>query len=345
MSNLIDRSHIVSQHNTLINASYLLSLTEQRIIVLAIAKARREGISLDTNTYISVSAEEYKECFPVEKQAGYKALKEASENLFKRRFSYRKIDENNKENRIMSHWIQSVKYIEEEGRLEILFTYEVLPYITELKNNFTSYLVGEISELTSFYSIRLYEILSAWKGVGKTPEISVQELREQLGIEEGKYSRMDHFKLRVLNPALEQINKLTSITSDYEQHKTGRAITGFSFSVQVKKKALKRKRISIDEAIKISNIIEGGYAGESEWEAIGRVIRHKDQDGNPVYLLKATKQDWIDHRKKKKEISDKIEKKSKELKRRESGIKEDKKPVLDGIPLWDLEPDLFKNQS
>jgi plasmid replication initiation protein len=40
---------------------------------------------------------------------------------------------------------------------------------------------------------------------------------------------MNHFKSRVLEPSIKQINEHTDIIVTYEQHKKGRTITGFSF--------------------------------------------------------------------------------------------------------------------
>ena len=45
---------------------------------------------------------------------------------------------------------------------------------------------------------------------------------------------MNHFKSRVLEPSLKQINEHTDIILKYEQHKLGRTITGFSFSFKQK---------------------------------------------------------------------------------------------------------------
>lgn len=311
----ISKESAVTQHNTLIRASYFLSLTEQRIIILAIAKARKENIPLDTETYIQISADEYQKCFPVEKKASYKALKLASENLFDRRFSFRRINENQKEQKVVSRWIQSASYIEDEGKLEILFTFEVLPYITQLaQKNFTTYKVGEISDLSSFYAIRLYEYFSSWKNVGKTPVISVEELRELLGVEKDKYNRMDHFKSRILEPSIKQIKETTSIKPSYQQFKKGRTIIGFEFTLSVEKKTYQRKRISIEEALKISQEIEGGYPLESEKDAIRRVMEYKNEDGNSVFLVDSSPEKWAEYRRKREKGIEKREEDSRKRK-------------------------------
>jgi plasmid replication initiation protein len=70
--------------------------------------------------------------------------------------------------------------------------------------------------------------------VGKTPIIELQQLRKNLGVEDDEYQRMHHFKSRVLETAITQINEHTNIKATYEQHKQGRTITGFSFKFKQK---------------------------------------------------------------------------------------------------------------
>jgi flagellar hook-associated protein FlgK len=73
-----------------------------------------------------------------------------------------------------------------------------------------------------------------WKAAGKTPVFEVDVFRNQLGVELGEYGRVDNFKRRVLDIAVDQINENTDITVTYNQHKKGRVITGFSFSFRQK---------------------------------------------------------------------------------------------------------------
>ena len=77
-------------------------------------------------------------------------------------------------------------------------------------------------------------MLSQWRSVGKTPLIALKDLRNKLGLLESEYNRADNFKRRVLDLAIKQINDLTDITADYEQHKQGRVITGFTFRFKYK---------------------------------------------------------------------------------------------------------------
>lgn len=58
--------------------------------------------------------------------------------------------------------------------------------------------------------------------------------RLMIMINDDEYQRMHHFKSRVLETAITQINEHTDIKATYEQHKKGRTITGFSFKFKQK---------------------------------------------------------------------------------------------------------------
>lgn len=98
------------------------------------------------------------------------------------------------------------------------------------------YEIEQIKGLQSRYAIRLYELLIKWRSKGKTDEISMSALRNCFGLLDSEYIRMHHFKSRVLDLAIEQINQHTDITAEYEQHKQGRTITSFTFKFKQKDK-------------------------------------------------------------------------------------------------------------
>lgn len=239
---------LVVKDNSLINASYTLSLVEQRLILLAIVAARESNLNLQSKHKLLVTADSYAKQFNVVRQAAYLALKEACENLFERRFSFE--ERNGKVKQVKSRWVSRIAYIEEHAEVEIVFADDVIPLITELEARFTQYELKQISGLSSAYAIRLYELLIAWRSNGKTPEIPNHELRDKLGVTPDIYQRIESFKRRVLDLAITQINEHTDIIVSYEQHKQGRVITGFSFSFKFKKapKAEKQKALASPKA-------------------------------------------------------------------------------------------------
>lgn len=231
-------NELVVKDNALINASYNLDTVEQRLILLAILQARETHTGIDANTRLRIHASEYMSRFNVNKHAAYKALKTAVTNLFGRQFSYQTIDEKTgKTKKVISRWVQNISYIDDAATLEVTFTMDVVPLITRLEKQFTSYQLKQVTQLTGKYAIRLYELLIAWREVGKTPMFEIEDFRSKLGLTSDDYPRLDTFKRRVLESAIKQINEHTDIIVKVEQHKDGRSICGFSFSFKQKKLA------------------------------------------------------------------------------------------------------------
>ena len=229
-------SKLVVKDNALMNASYNLDLVEQRLILLAIVEARESGKGINANDPLTVHAESYINQFGVARQTAYQALKDACDDLFARQFSYQEINERGNTENVRSRWVSEVRYVDAEATVKLIFAPVVIPLITRLEERFTQYEMKQISELSTGYAIRLYELLICWRTTGKTPVIELSDFRQKMGVLDSEYQRMHDLKKRVLEPALEQINEHTDITATYEQHKKGRVITGFSFKFKQKKK-------------------------------------------------------------------------------------------------------------
>lgn len=224
------KKDLITQDNALINASYTLELVEKRLILLAIARSRKTGKGVTAKDHLEIYASDYAECFNVERQASYMALKTATENLFNRYFTYESLTEKGNLAVHKSRWTADIAYVENESKVKLVFSPSVVPFITDLEKRFTSYFLDDVSALTSTYAIRLYELVIAWRSVHKTPVFKLSDLREKLGIAEDEYQRMYNFKKRVLDIAISQINDHTNIFVKPEQHKRGRSIYGFSFN-------------------------------------------------------------------------------------------------------------------
>jgi len=236
------KNGLVVKDNALINASYNLETAEQRLIMLAVINARETGQGITADSKLEIHASDYAKHFNVSTDAAYKVMKEAVNNLFERKFSYvAEYKKTGKTGIVRSRWVSRVFYVDSLAILEITFAPDVVPLVTRLEEHFTSYQLKQVSNLTSKYAIRLYELLIAWREVGKTPQIELSEFRQKIGVENSEYERMHHFKARVLEPAIKQINEHTDITTSYEQHKRGRTISGFSFKFKQKQQAKKIK--------------------------------------------------------------------------------------------------------
>ena len=234
-----EKNMLIVKDNALINASYNLELVEQRLILLAIIEARENGKGINANDPLTVHASTYIQTFNVEKHSAYTSLKEACKSLFARQFSYEEINKNGNLTQYTSRWVSKIGYTKNEATVEIIFAPDVVPLITRLEEHFTSYELEQVAQLQSKYATRLYEILIAWRSTGKTPVLTINEFRKQIGVIDSEYKIISNFKLRVLEPSIKQINDLTDIDVTYEQHKKGRTITGFSFKFKQKQQAKK----------------------------------------------------------------------------------------------------------
>ena len=234
------KNSLIVKDNALINASYNLELTEQRLIMLAIINARESGQGITADSKLEIHASDYANLFNVSIDASYKALREAVNNLFNRQFSYTaEYKKTGKTGIVRSRWVSRIFYVDDLALLEITFAPDVVPLVTRLEEHFTSYQAKQVAHLTSKYATRLYELLIAWREVGKVPQIEISEFRNRLGLLESEYTAMSDFKKRVLEPSIKQINEHTDITATYEQHKKGRLISGFSFKLKQKQEAKK----------------------------------------------------------------------------------------------------------
>ena len=225
---------LVVKSNKLVQALQSLSLSETRLLQIAIIDARETGQGLSTDEPLELNATRYAEAFNISPDAAYLALIEAEDSLFKRQFTIT----NDDGSLTKSRWIQDANYKKGQGRILVTLTRIVIEHVTKIdgfEQYFTSYHLKKTSDFKSVYAVRLYELLIQWKSTGKTPVFEINKFRDQLGIGVNEYTRMEAFKRRVLEIAIEQINEFSDITVKYEQQKKGRSISGFSFTFKQKK--------------------------------------------------------------------------------------------------------------
>lgn len=232
-------SDLVVKTNRLNTATQNLSLTEVRIMQLAIIDSRETGKGLTSDKPLTISASRYAEAFNVTRQTAFEAILSAEKTLFDRRFSFLDADDN----MVKSRWVQRVKYLYDEASIEVILTYDVVNEITRIDGYdrfFTQYLLEQTANMSSAYSVRLYELLVQWKSAKKTPVFELMQFREQLGVEPEEYKLMSDFKKRVLQKAVDEINETSDLKVSYVQEKKGRRIVGFKFKVLTKAQPKKK---------------------------------------------------------------------------------------------------------
>ena len=233
----MDKNHIVSKSNALIDAAYTISLVAQRVIVLAIIEAREQGELIKAGGLLRIYATDYRKHFDCHKEMSYSALKDACDSLYEADFLWHSTDDDGNEKVNKSRFVQRASYSIGGGYAEIMFGNDVIPLITRLSEKYTEYDLKQIQHLKSTYSLRIFELLMKWSSVGKTAPIKVVDLREMLGIEDYKYKNMSDFKKRVIDLAMTEITETTDYKASYDQQKNGREVVSFIFKFSRKASA------------------------------------------------------------------------------------------------------------
>ena len=251
----------VVKANSLIEASYRLTLDEMRLLALTIGTMNPKS---DQQVF-EFSVSEFVNQFPdVNADRAYTQIKSAIE-----RISERWVKTEDERHVTKFRWVSSQTYFKKEGRFKIALTNEIMPYLTQLKGQFTQYQLNHISGFSSVHAIRLYELFTQYKRLGER-YISVEELKKWLQLED-KYDRYNNLNQWVLIPALSEINEKSDLFVGYEPIKRGRKIIGVEFNITYEKPVKKRpafphknkygKFVKLDtQNPKMSNAEYGNYA-------------------------------------------------------------------------------------
>lgn len=221
-----DGSSIVTKANALIEASYNLTLNEQRIILACAAKLDgRKPMPRDAVFMLDV--DEFAELFGTDSRNAYTEMEEAVTKLYER--DIRRIDG---KVRKRLRWVYMAEYRKGEGKVRLGFSPEIAPYLTMLHRRFTSYRLEEIARLRSAYAIRLFEMLAQYVDTGVFV-ITVDEFKQRFGIEE-KYDRFSNLKARVIQPAVDDLQAKTSLDISWQGIKKGKSVVRLEFRFEEK---------------------------------------------------------------------------------------------------------------
>jgi plasmid replication initiation protein len=266
----------VVKSNDLINASYKLSLNEQRILLACIAQLdSREEIE---QRVFTISVSEISDLVTKDLSGGgaYTRIKDSTERMARRWIILTPTGDKRK-HQVKIRWVSRIDYYENDGKVGLSFTPDVVKYLTQLKGAFTQYKLEYVTHFKSSHSIRIYELLVQWMSSGER-EIRVEELRDKLALGD-KYPAIKDLKKRVLDPAVADIRKYSNIWVTYGQRKTGRTVTSFQFKFRLKESdgTSGQKKMATHEPAKINQLKKGSTTkarpGESMAEYLVRMKR------------------------------------------------------------------------
>lgn len=178
----------------------------------------------------------------------YQLLKDAMEALYDRSVTIYETDEETGLPEVAkTRWISKASYVDGAGRIKVVFTSDVIKYITRLEEEFTTYQLEKVGNMTSAHAVRIYELLAQYREIGNRT-LNLTWLRNTLQIQPGEYKLTADFIRKVIDVGVDQINKHSDITVNYKIKKTGRAITDFIFKIRTKEAKSKSACMSSDQA-------------------------------------------------------------------------------------------------
>ena len=248
------------EHNSLITSIAKMDKTPLKMFELAVSCINTEEPPKDNIVYLS--KRDLFAFFKVSDNDKHSRFKEAIEKMQKQAFFQIK-EEAGKGFKFKS--IVPIPYVEwtdYNDEVKIEFHREIMPYLINLKKNFTQHALSDIAELNSKYSIILYRWLSmqynqyehySAKGgrraeqveAYQNPSITVKELRA-ITDTVNEYKHISNFFKRIIEEPLEEINAHTSFNVNYEKIKKGRSIDSIVFHIE-------KKRMADDNSYKLGD--------------------------------------------------------------------------------------------
>ena len=342
----------VKKSNYLNRASYKLSVVEQKMLALLVAQIKKD--TADFKPY-SLNIKDFCNLIGIE-NSNYTYIVSIAKSLLDRDVHFWYINEKGKEVEVNTKWLSSCVHVEGSGTVEMNFDNILKPFLLQLKNRFTLYRLENIIQLSSVFSIRIYELLKQYENAGIV-KFSLEDLRRYIGIDDNQYKMYADFKRRVLVLAQNEIKQKCDIFFDFEEIKVGRSIGKLLFYItpqpipiknvtesnNKKKRDIKYNNSELEEILqllpkeyqKLSGIkkLIVEYLEKKEKNYVIRNVvyanNYSDRSNYKAYLKKALEDDYgLDYQENqeaKKAIAD--NKKAKE--NQEAKVKEDEKKRID----------------
>lgn len=235
------KNNLVVKANKLNESRYKLSVQEQRVVLTMISLIKPGDI--DFKPY-SFTVNEFHALVGLKGQSVYSEIKKITNSLISRTIT---ISEPNGDLQI--GWVSSAQYFDNEGRIELSFDPKLKPYLLALQQKFVRYQLKNTIRLKSSYSVRIYELLKQYQGIGSRT-FDLDELRTLIGLKSDKLPLYGNFKAKVLNKAKTELKK-TDISFTFVPVKTLRKVTGITFTIfkndDIVKKSYKKKTKPVTE--------------------------------------------------------------------------------------------------
>ena len=224
------------QSNRLVEASYYLTLIEQKLMMVIISQIQlKERLVLSALPFTAIS-----DAIGLSTDK-YTKIRDTIKSLMRRLVILR----NDDGTYYTTHWIQSMYYDPSSSMLVFKLDEDIQEDILELKSSYLQ--IKDMRPLLRYkskYAARLDMLIRQYEKI-KERILTFDEIRDMFELK-NKYQQIHNLKAFVLEPAIEDILKAGDIAFRWEYIKTGRKHTGIRIT-DIKQNNSKGDSIPLDK--------------------------------------------------------------------------------------------------
>lgn len=207
---LVEKGRRITMSNALTRAGHGLTLSEKRILFMALSMLNTKNIQKDNELKSTkIKADEYAALFGLNIDTAYNQLQTATKHLFDRKITFyepahKRHNKSLSQTKIQMRWVGAVKYHQGEGWVELHWWPMLFQQLTGLKNHFTTYQLSQACGLRSVYSWRLLELLTRFRSSGWA-EYTVEDFAQSMDATEKQKTNFNNIKRRMIEPAIKEL--------------------------------------------------------------------------------------------------------------------------------------------
>jgi len=214
----------VYQSNRLVEASYTLTVVEQKLIRLLASMINKDDDDIKEYEF---KTKELIKVLNTSDSRFYRDIDSITDLLMQRIIKIRNV---NTSEFMKYHWVDTAKYV--SGVLKLKINKDLKPFYLGL-DCYTKYQLRNIMQFKSTYSFRLYELFKQYEGIGHRV-LTIDGLRDSLNINKDQYPKYANLKQKVINVAVKEINENTDLLVAYNEIKEVRKIVSVQFIIRKK---------------------------------------------------------------------------------------------------------------
>lgn len=267
----MEKPAMIYQSNAITEGRYQFDLLEKRIIYFIISECRKQYV--ETQKGQRDLFEDLVVKLPVDyirkADSNIKRVYESAKNLRKK-----DIEINTDSTWLNVGFINYTKHDKKTNVLEVGVSKEIMPYLVELTERFTSYQLAVAITLKSTYTQRMYELCSQWKNKGYF-YYKLENLRRILKAED-KFKTFGEFRRGVLEIAEKELKEnyeqgICDLWFEWEVlDKEKKKVKTLEFKVKTKDESKKPVYTITDLQYFIKTMVQTSFPKDKEY--VNRII-------------------------------------------------------------------------